>query len=79
MYDHGKSDSSILPEKLPEQGLWCATVGGGSGGKGTGQGESGPAKQGPHSVAGSPATCAGVDTAGGQCLRVRTRGRSPVG
>jgi len=64
-WEVGQSHST---REASEQGLWYATVGGGSGGKGTGQGESGPAKQGPHSVAGSPATCAGVDTAGSACM-----------
>jgi len=51
-----------------EQGLWCAIICGGSRGKGVGQGESGSAKQGPHSVAGSPVTCAGTDTVGVRSL-----------
>jgi len=56
MYDHGKSDDSTVPMKLSNKGGWCAIICGGSRGKGVGQGESGSAKQGPHSEAGRPAT-----------------------
>jgi hypothetical protein len=65
--------------ETPEQGFWCASTGGGGGEKGAGRGERGEANQEPDAVPGSPVTCAWPRTAGTSgCLRVMTRGRSPV-
>jgi len=47
-----------------EQGWWCATVCGGSGGKGTDRGESGLINQVPDTGPGRLVTCVGTDTAG---------------
>ena len=51
-------------EEAPEQGWWCATTYGESGGKRTGQGESEPTNQAPDTGPERPATCVGTDTAG---------------
>ena len=51
-------------EECFEQRWWCATAGGGAGGKGADRGEFGPANQAPDAGTGKPATRAGPDTAG---------------
>jgi len=58
-------------DETPEPGCWCARTGGGGGEKGAGQGERGPAYQGPDAVPGSP--CHRCSTAYGRQLRVSAR------
>ena len=65
-------------EEASEQGQWCATVCGGSGGKGTDQGESGSTNQVPDTDAGETCNtrwygygrhnaCASIPEVGAQC------------
>jgi hypothetical protein len=71
MHGPRESDRAIVPEKRPHKDTMSyaersspCRYGGGRGGKGTGQGQRGPAKQGPDTVPGSPVTGAGAGTAG---------------
>jgi hypothetical protein len=68
MNEGGKSDSPYSTWEASEQRLGCATVCGGGGGKGIGQGESSPANQVPDTGPERPAKCAGTDTVGGDFL-----------
>ena len=65
MNERGEVRQFHITCEASEQRLRCATACGGSGGKGTGQGESGSANQVPDTEPVRPATCAGTDTAGG--------------
>lgn len=65
MNERGKSDSPILPGKLPNKGCGAPQPAEGVEGKGLAMGESDPANQVPDTALERPATCAGTDTAGG--------------
>ena len=77
--EHGSDErtwevrQSHSTEESPEQGLWCATDCGGSGGKGTDRGESGLINQVPDTGPGRLATCVGTDTAGIRAARYYPR------
>ena len=73
-----RNDAAACIGEAPEQRCWCARIGGGGGEKGAGQGEPGRAPQGPDTAPGNLVTGARLGTAGVVCLRVITRGRSPV-
>jgi hypothetical protein len=74
-YDRGVRGQGVgAPHSIdeaPEQRLSCARAGGGRGEKGAGQGERGPASQGPEAEPGSP--CPRCSTAYGRPLRVPAR------
>jgi hypothetical protein len=85
MNERGKSDSLIVPGKLPNKGCGVLRPAEGVEGRGLAEGNSVQQIRLRTQSRNRPATCVGTDTAGSalpaqaaRCLRVFTRGRSPV-
>ena len=78
MHEREKSDSPIVPKKDPNKEGGEKHANGGSGGKGTGQGQDVSTKPGPNTGSEPSANWIGTDTPSRTALRVMTQARSPV-